>query len=75
MKKNFSIFCSVLFLTCLVAAAEEKPTTAVSSASTAVPTAEGRKKEPKPRKSRPAQTFSPSEKIGADTVVAFPVDI
>ncbi len=32
-------------------------------------------KKPKKKKHPAATTFTPSEKIGADTVIAFPVDI
>ncbi|HEB50475.1 MAG TPA: hypothetical protein ENI89_07690 [Desulfobulbus sp.] len=69
MKTILTILC-LLLLALTPAGAAEKTGTARSTAGSS----RSQKKTPS-GKGPVAPTFSPSEKIGADTVIAFPADI
>jgi hypothetical protein len=71
----------VVMLGCLAAigslhalTVEDEKQPAQSTETTAEESSPPAKQSPRPR-AKPATTFKPSEKIGADSAVSFPVDI
>ena len=72
MKLSVSITVSMLLAGTLFAAAAEdsNPDTEQQAPQQAKPADSGKPKTP-----APALTFTPSEKVGADSAVSFPVDI
>lgn len=71
MPRHLAIAFLGLLFSGLLAAADAPPT-ANRDAQDAPPAAPAREAEPLPK---PAPTFTPREKISADSAVAFPVDI
>ncbi len=75
------IFLLILLLGCLAVtgglhalAAEDEKEPVVSTETAAEKPAPPAKRSPRPAR-KPAATFTPTEKIGADSAVSFPVDI
>ena len=72
MKLFLPITVSILLAGTLFAAVAEEDT---AKAAQQAPQQPGPADSGKPKTPAPAKTFTPSEKVGADSAVSFPVDI